>query len=490
MAAASGSGTFLAPGAAPLRRSPARSPRARVRTTPTAKGQKGVRRVVSSPGQEQFPPGSTLGKMMNLRLNKINWRVLNDAADKLEGELASQPILGLVKAETLLRGVDALEKEGRGYREYILVRSLGLKMWFTHATSRAGVSDPRARCAVGKALASPDGEFNIYRRVLAHAPLAKSGDWEGFADGLAADARAAADAVTDADLKTAKVRYDASVAAAHFAFLDAEIENAVEKIEHAFENESENESESAAFVSAVALVPWLDPGTAPLSVATAANRATASAAEETADARKALSDDVESMFGKKKKKTKMPRAASSSVTAVSSLDKKDASVSLEKTLSKLVKKQAEPTFPEVDAWTVGEKQATGSDAVAAAVAAALRLPTGCVLVVPTDVFASAMTFDLGEIGRNRRVVSAAAFAAESAPKKEKVVILAFDPAGAGADAAVAAAAAKAKASAASTALLTVALAPGGACDAVEGPEGAAEARAEALERAAARAGAA
>ena len=491
MAAASGSGTFLAPGAAPLRRSPKRSPRARVRTTPTAKGQKGVRRVVSSPGQEQFPPGSTLGKMMNLRLNKINWRVLNDAADKLEGELASQPILGLVKAETLLRGVDALEKEGRGYREYILVRSLGLKMWFTHATSRAGVSEPRARCAVGKALASPDGEFNIYRRVLAHAPLAKSGDWEGFADGLAADARAAADAVTDADLKTAKVRYYASVAAAHFAFLDAEIENAVKKIETAFEDESENKS--AAVVSAVALVPWLDPGTAPLSVASEKKSvATASAHKNAVSSviSAPVSDDVESMFGKKKKKTKMPRAKGSLSSAVSPLN--DASVSLEKTLSKLVKKQAEPTFPEVDAWTVGEKQATGSDAVAAAVAAALRLPTGCVFVVPTDVFASAMTFYLGEIGLNRRVVSAAAFAKESSPKegeeKEKVVILAFDPAGAGADAAVAAAAAKAKASAASTALLTVALAPGGACDAAEGPEGAAEARAEALERAAARAG--
>jgi hypothetical protein len=335
---------------------------------------------------------------------------------------------------------------------------------------------------VGKALASPDGEFNIYRRVLAHAPLAKSGDWEGFADGLAADARAAADAVTDADRKTAKVRYDASVADAHFAFLDAEIENAVKKIETAFEDERENKRN--AFVSAVALVPWLDPGPAPLSVATEKK----SVATASADA--PVSDDVESMFGKKKKKTKMPRAKGSLSNAVSPLN--DASVSLEKTLSKLVKKQAEPTFPEVDAWTVGEKQATGSDAVAAAVAAALRLPTGCVFVVPTDVFASAMTFDLGEIGLNRRVVSAAAFAKESSAKegeeKEKVVILAFDPAGAGADAAVAAAAAKAKASAASTALLTVALAPGGACDAAEGPEGAAEARAEALERAAARAG--
>ena len=480
MAAASGSGTFLAPGAAPLRRSPARSARARVRTTPTAKGQKGVRRVVSSPGQEQFPPGSTLGKMMNLRLNKINWRVLNDAADKLEGELASQPILGLVKAETLLRGVDALEKEGRGYREYILVRSLGLKMWFTHATSRAGVADPRMRCAVGKALASPDGAFNIYRRVLTHAPLASRGDWEGFADGLAADARAAAEATSEEDLRTTKVRYDAAVTEAHFEFMEKEIERATIEIERALEA-------SKSFVSVCALVPWLDPGDAPVRAPPGGTAAAAAAAAPP-------EDDVESMFGKKKKKKKMPRASTSAGQTNAANDVAAASVvslarePLEKTLGKLVKKQAEPAFPEVEAWTVGDKQATGSDAVAAAVAAALRLPAQCVLVVPSEVFASALTFDLGVLGKDRRVVSAAAFA-EAEDKDEKAVLLAFDPAGSDHRAALAAAAAKAKASAASAAMLTVALAGGGACDAAEGPEGAGAARAEALERAAARAGA-
>jgi hypothetical protein len=489
MAAASGSSTFLAPGAAPLRRSPARSARARVRTTPTAKGQKGVRRVVSSPGQEQFPPGSTLGKMMNLRLNTINWRVLNDAADKLEGELASQPILGLVKAETLLRGVDALEKEGRGYREYILLRSLGLKMWFTHATSRGGVSDPRTRCAVGKALASPDGAFNIYRRILTHAPLAKAGNWEAFADGLAADARAAAEAATEEDLRTTKVRYDAAVTAAHFEFLDAEIAAAARVIEQAFEKTTTSDDNDDALVSAVALVPWMDPGDAPARASAAGGEAAAAAAADEPE------DDVESMFGKKKKKKKMPSRVLRAATPSAAKNEATTAVfrdGLEKTLGKLVKKQAEPTFPETSAWNVGEKQATGSDAVAAAVAICLRLPPACVIVVPTDVFASALTFDLGVLGPDKRVVSAAAFVAEEseeANENENAVLLAFDPAAPGADAALAAAAAKAKASAASAAMLTVALAGGGACDAAEGPQGAAAARAEALERAAERAGA-
>ena len=190
----------------------------------------------------------------------------------------------------------------------------------------------------------------------------------------------------------------------------------------------------------------------------------------------------------------MPRASTSAGQTNAANDVAAASVvslarePLEKTLGKLVKKQAEPAFPEVEAWTVGDKQATGSDAVAAAVAAALRLPAQCVLVVPSEVFASALTFDLGVLGKDRRVVSAAAFA-EAEDKDEKAVLLAFDPAGSDHRAALAAAAAKAKASAASAAMLTVALAGGGACDAAEGPEGAGAARAEALERAAARAGA-
>ena len=158
--------------------------RARVAFTPMAKGQKGVRKVVQSgAGALSFNPGSVLSKMMNVTKNKINWKILDDAADKLDGELASQPILGLVRAEVTIRGIDALEAEGRGYKEYILLRSLGLKAWFTHATSRAGVHDPLTRCAVGKNLADPNGEFNIYRRVLAHAPAAAAGDWDNVRRG-------------------------------------------------------------------------------------------------------------------------------------------------------------------------------------------------------------------------------------------------------------------------------------------------------------------
>ena len=95
--------------------------RARVAFTPMAKGQKGVRKVVQSgAGALSFNPGSVLSKMMNVTKNKINWKILDDAADKLDGELASQPILGLVRAEVTIRGIDALEREGRGYKEYIL----------------------------------------------------------------------------------------------------------------------------------------------------------------------------------------------------------------------------------------------------------------------------------------------------------------------------------------------------------------------------------
>ena len=135
-----------------------------------------------------------------------------------------------------------------------------------------------------------------------------------------------------------------------------------------------------------------------------------------------------------------------------------------------MKKQAEPTFPETSAWNVGEKQATGSDAVAAAVAICLRLPPACVIVVPTDVFASALTFDLGVLGLDKRVVSAAAFVAEEseeANENENAVLLAFDPAAPGAGAAPRRRPASVRRERGD---VTVALAGSGACDAAEEPQ--------------------
>ena len=58
-------------------------------------------------------------------------------------------------------------------------------------------------------------------RTSARAP--RRGRLDGVADGLAEDARAAAGAITEEDTKTVKVRYDAAVTAAHFEFIEAEI---------------------------------------------------------------------------------------------------------------------------------------------------------------------------------------------------------------------------------------------------------------------------
>ena len=401
--------------------------RARVAFTPMAKGQKGVRKVVQSgAGALSFNPGSVLSKMMNVTKNKINWKILDDAADKLDGELASQPILGLVRAEVTIRGIDALEREGRGYKEYILLRSLGLKAWFTHATSRAGVHDPLTRCAVGKRLADPDGEFNIYRRVLAHAPAAAAGDWTTFADGLAGDAKAAADALTDDERKTAKNRYDTSVDATAFAAIDDGVKAAAAVCAKAQRGDD-------AVATAVAL-PWVDPGACPVVDAKSPAGDSPGGDSPGGDSPGGDSpdgdgeDSVESMFGKKAKKRNKARSAGTGSGAKSV---GGAPPSLDAMLSQLAKKQQEPTFPEVDAWITKSGQATASEAVATALALCLEAPADAVVVAPSALFASAVSFDTGSLGRGRRIISPSAAASEKTEWGDRAMFVTFEPAAGG-----------------------------------------------------------
>lgn len=394
--------------------------RARVMVTPTAKGQKGVRKVVQSGAASlSFNPGSVLSKMMNVTKNKINWKVLNDAADKLDGELASQPILGLVRAEVTIRGIDTLEAEGRGYKEYILLRSLGLKAWFTHATSRAGVHDPLTRCAVGKQLATPDNDFNIYRRVLTHAPMAANDDWIGFANGLAEDAKSVADTLTDDDVKTAKNRYDKSIDESAFVAIDESVKKAAELCAGAKRGDDP--------VATAVAIPWVDPGAAPATARPKAGDSPGgdSPTDETIEKEEETEeeDSFESMFGKKaKKKNKNKGGAAPSLDAV---------------LSQLVKKQQEPTFPEVDAWITKGGQATASEAVAAALAMCLEAPEGAVVVAPSALFASAVSFDTGSLGNGRRLIAPGQAAGGTVEWGERAVFIAFEPDSTGADATLA-----------------------------------------------------
>ena len=416
--------------------------RARVMVTPTAKGQKGVRKVVQSGAASlSFNPGSVLSKMMNVTKNKINWKVLNDAADKLDGELASQPILGLVRAEVTIRGIDTLETEGRGYKEYILLRSLGLKAWFTHATSRAGVHDPLTRCAVGKQLATPDNDFNIYRRVLTHAPMAANDDWVGFANGLAEDAKSVADTLTDDDVKTAKNRYDKSIDENAFVAIDESVKKAAELCAGAKRGDPP--------VATAVAISWVDPGAAP---ATARPKAGVSPGgdsptETTVDTEEETEeeDSFESMFGKKAKKK----------------NKGGAAPSLDAVLSQLVKKQQEPTFPEVDAWITKGGQATASEAVAAALAMCLEAPEGAVVVAPSALFASAVSFDTGSLGNGRRLIAPSQAAGGAVEWGERAVFIAFEPDSCGADATLAKGVKSAVDAGTGVVVVAVALVPGG-----------------------------
>jgi hypothetical protein len=149
------------------------------------------------------------------------------------------------------------------------------------------------------------------------------------------------------------------------------------------------------------------------------------------------------MFGKrskKKKKATIPKAGGGVVAGASALASAlRAGESLEATLARLAKRQAEPTFPDVARWTIGDaKLATASEAVAALAAVALGAPEGSTIVAPSAVFASALAFDLGTFGRGRTVVSPERAAAEGeegssggSPVYEAsslAVFLAFDPA--------------------------------------------------------------
>ena len=141
--------------------------------------------------------------------------------------------------------------------------------------------------------------------------------------------------------------------------------------------------------------------------------------------------------------------------------------SLDAVLSQLAKKQAEPTFPDVSAWCVGAAQATGSEAIAAASAMALASPPGAAVVVPSRLFAAALTFDLGVLGEDRVVISAARAAKEDVAawggkEDAAVVFVSFDPSeDDAAERAARDAAAKAAAAGRPVVAAAVALAPGG-----------------------------
>jgi hypothetical protein len=96
-----------------------------------------------------------------------------------------------------------------------------------------------------------------------------------------------------------------------------------------------------------------------------------------------------------------------------------------------VKKQQEPTFPELEAWCVGSSQATASEAAACAASIALAAPENATVVAPSSLVASCLAFDTKSLGRNRRVVSVTEAASDALTFEDGedgvCVCIVFDP---------------------------------------------------------------
>lgn len=342
-----------------------------------------------------FLPGTLMSRLVNARAGTIDWRALLAMADKVNDasqDLKAQPTLGLIRGELKMRGgrADALLAERRqGYKEYVLQRTLGMKAALTLATN-AATKDPKRRCAIGRALADPRNERSLF------ALFAKRATDEGvdvFVDGLAEDLINIDGELSADDLATTKNWYGASVGAAHFDYVENQVDKAIERATRAVEGEG-----AAVVVVVPVLVPSVDtPKLAGDAVSRGGDGASASSStgadgttSSNADGENNDADDDDFMFGKKSKKKKK-KAATPAASALAM----DPSTMLPQFAADALKQMTEkfgatePAFPEVEAWG----QSTSSEASAAVLALLARAPAKCAIILPSELLKQTLTFD-------------------------------------------------------------------------------------------------
>ena len=218
-------------------------------------------------------------------------------------------------------------------------------------------------------------------------------------------------------------------------------------------------------VATAVAIPWVDPGAAPATARPKAGDSPGgdSPTETTVDTEdiEEEEDSFESMFGKKAKKKNKNKGGAASAVRGAMRAAGGAAPSLDAVLSQLVKKQQEPTFPEVDAWITKGGQATASEAVAAALAMCLEAPEGAVVVAPSALFASAVSFDTGSLGNGRRLIAPGQAAGGGVEWGERAVFIAFEPDSCGADVTLAKGVKSAVDAGAGVVVVAVALVSGG-----------------------------
>jgi len=363
-----------------------------------------VRRGVAVQQQQQseFVPGSLLSRVVNLNKNTINWEALEKALESLSGSDGgggngengedASGVFGLVRGELNVKTREELTERSFGYKEFVLLRTLGLKTYTLASCFRAkNVKTPVLKCSVGRVLADPgskaDGFYGLYARC-SDALSGSGGEDDGgsalkFLDRVTERIETIAEEKLDEEfVSKTKNRYAKDVDESTFE--RAYGENAKKAVEFVFSSENDE---------LILDVPNFD---LPENIgsALAGGEVGALTAED---------DDEPFAFGKKskKKKKKAPVAASAISDAMKSVS--GGQKSTLEALADLIttqakkKKQKEPTFPEFANWG----QSTAAEAMGILLTICLAIGEECVgnknsrviLVLPSDLMLSALFFD-------------------------------------------------------------------------------------------------
>lgn len=368
--------------------------RQRASSTTTAAARRRRQQQEASSTLSQHPsPGSMLSRMVNLQNNTINWEALEKTTTTSENRHAEETggVFGLIRGELEIKTKRELKERRFGYKEFVLLRTLGLKAHVLASCFRAkNVETPIRKCSVGRILADPGSKAEeSFYGLYSTCADAMSGEDDGsaltFMDRVVGKIeKIAEEKLDDEFVSKSKNRYGKEVD--EETFEKAYGGNAGKAVEFVFNNDGHGESEL------VLDVPNFD---LPENVGSAL---AGGSETKTADND---GDDEPFAFGKKSKKKKK-KAPTASVVSDAMKSVAGGQKSTLEALSDLIttqakkKKQQEPTFPEFSNWG----QSTSAEGMGILLTICLALGaesrsknSRLILVLPSDLILSALFFD-------------------------------------------------------------------------------------------------
>ena len=365
------------------------------RTRANGKNQTVAQARVKQQQQQRGVKLTVLENFLNQKSNKINWEQMNEmimqqTTKKLK-KMEYGGVVGLVAGELFMYdGLECLKKRDFGYKEFVLLRTLGLKAYVLLACLEANcVKTPLEKCAVGRILADVNERFDgedgdscsFYSLFTKHSVCLKGdvGDVLMFLREVTNTIESIRiEKCDDEFIERTKNRYGENVN--EQTFERAYVENASKAVEFVRGDGFDSEE-------LILYVPNFD---------TAANDASDTVITNDDD------DEPLFLFGKKSKKNKNKTSSSVVASAMKSVQTEGKSAL--SALTDLIltqakkKKQQEPTFEEFASWG----QSTSGEAMSIVLKVCLSLGSAesnendcltTIVVLPSELMKSALFFD-------------------------------------------------------------------------------------------------